>query len=291
MAKVEEVNSKKLNYSFDLNKFADLTQDEMKARYYGLGNLQAIKNVKDREPILASKRRLQSSTDYFDYFNVKAPERKDWHKEESLNVVKHQGGCGSCYAFATVISLEHAYYVKHGQKIKLSEQELVDCSKGHGNSGCTGGWMHQAFDYVLENGGLQTAKTYPYSATENHFCSRNASLNVPDLISGYRRLTAHDNEKIKRALTFAVVTAGVDVTDITFYSSGVYDNRQCRSDINHAIVIVGYGVSKSTGQKYWKIRNSWGDNWGRQGYFKLLRDDGFTEGVCGITQYNVYPTL
>ena len=291
MQTVESTNSLKLSYSFELNKFADLTNEEIKARYFGLGPQKDIIGLQDKQPQAASQRLLAETQNYFGYFSSDAPEKKDWHKEETLNVVKHQGSCGACYAFSAVIALEHAYFVKHGQKLKLSEQELVDCSKGHGNSGCTGGWMHQAFDYVLENGGLQTAKTYPYTGMEGQFCHRNTDHNVKDLISGYRRIDEHDNDRMRKVLTYSVITSAVDAGDISFYSSGVYDNRQCRSDINHAIVIVGYGVSKSTGLKYWKIRNSWGENWGKQGYFKLLRNDGYEEGICGITKYNVYPTL
>lgn len=291
MQKVESVNTRKLAYTLELNAFADLTKEEMIARYTGLGKIQAMEEARDRTPVLTSKRILTFFPNLFDMKGDGLPEEKDWHKEEALNPIKHQGSCGSCYSFSAILALEQAYYVQYGQKIKLSEQELVDCSKGHGNTGCIGGWMHQAFDYVLENKGIQLAKNYPYESIERQFCNRDTSKNVKNIIKGYKRIDIHDNDSIKRALVRTVVTAGVDITDISLYNSGVYDNRECADNINHAIVIVGYGVSRATGQKYWKVRNSWGEGWGEKGYFYLLRDEGIREGVCGITQYNVYPTF
>ena len=73
-----------------------------------------------------------------------------------------------------------------------------------------------------------------------------------------------------------------------FYRSGIYNDRTCSSNpssANHAVVIVGYGTDK--GVKYWIIRNSWGPNWGKKGYFFLQ----FGVNRCGIANWVAYPNV
>jgi C1A family cysteine protease len=63
------------------------------------------------------------------------------------------------------------------------------------------------------------------------------------------------------------------------YTGGVMKVSGCpKSSSNHAVVIVGYGVDAKTGLQYWKVRNSWGINWGEQGYFRIQRG----VNMCGI---------
>lgn len=75
-----------------------------------------------------------------------------------------QGACGCSYAFSSVVPLEVAP-ARKGQRVVLSEKELVDCSEPNGNNGCNGGWPTNAYNYVKKFGGLNQDSQYPYKAT------------------------------------------------------------------------------------------------------------------------------
>lgn len=71
------------------------------------------------------------------------------------------GETGSCWAFSTIAAVEGINQIVTGELISLSEQELVSCDKKY-NSGCNGGLMDYAFQFIIDNGGLDTEEDYPY---------------------------------------------------------------------------------------------------------------------------------
>ncbi|CAF87438.1 unnamed protein product, partial [Tetraodon nigroviridis] len=100
------------------------------------------------------------------------------------------------------------------------------------------------------------------------------------------------NEKLLAYALFkhGPVAIGIDATLTTFhlYSKGVYYDPDCNpEDINHAVLLVGYGVTRR-GQQYWIVKNSWGTGWGTEGYILMARNRG---NLCGIANLASYPIM
>jgi len=87
------------------------------------------------------------------------------------------------------------------------------------------------------------------------------------------------------------VTVEADTAVFQHYTSGVLNSKDCGTTLDHAITAVGYG--NEGGQDYYIVRNSWGPDWGDQGYIKIATDNGiggwFAFGICGIQKTSVYP--
>ncbi len=81
------------------------------------------------------------------------------------------------------------------------------------------------------------------------------------------------------------VHAAMNATQLQYYTSGIFSSSDCPTDINHSITIVGWGIEN--GVKYWSIKNSWGTDWGENGYFRLKRG----VNMCGINTFYFFPYM
>lgn len=72
------------------------------------------------------------------------------------------------------------------------------------------------------------------------------------------------------------------------YKSGVYDEPKCsKTDLDHGVLLVGFGTDERTDKKYWLVKNSWGTTWGEQGYIKIVRG----KNDCGVSSDASYPLV
>ena len=184
--------------------------------------------------------------------------------------------------------MEAAYAQAFGKNISLSEQQLVDCAGAFNNFGCNGGLPSQAFEYIKYNGGLDTEEAYPYTGKDGvcKFTAKNVAVRVIDSIN----ITLGAEDELKQAVAFVrPVSVAFEVAkDFRFYNNGVYTSTICGStpmDVNHAVLAVGYGVED--GVPYWIIKNSWGSNWGDNGYFKME----LGKNMCGVATCASYPVV
>jgi len=257
-----------------LNKFADMTNQEYQQIYLGT-------------PIEIISSGAAPKTEVTDTYNSTV----DWVAQKGIvTPVKNQGDCGSCWSFSTTGSTEGAWALAGNTLTAegLSEQNLMDCSNTLGNQGCDGGLMSLAFEYIIENKGIDTEESYPYEGTTTFDCKYNAK-NSGATLSSYTNVTSESESSLQTAATKQPVSVAIDAgrPSFQFYSTGVYHDYFCsQTKLDHGVLVVGYGVDETSHQQYWKVKNSWGADWGQQGYIYMSRN---RNNNCGIASMASFP--
>ncbi|XP_067138723.1 cathepsin L-like [Centruroides vittatus] len=261
------------SYTLGLNEYSDRSREEFVRRMNGVK-----KN---------SSKNVRPAYNYLNLSNVILPDEVDWREEGLVTEVKNQKQCGSCWAFSTTGALEGQHKKKTGQLVSLSEQNLIDCTLNEGNYGCSGGFYDYAFEYVKNNGGIDTERSYPYEAKEDK--CRFKRQNIGATCMGFVSLPHGDEEILKQAVaTIGPISVEIDGSTWSFqlYKEGIYDDDNCSDEhIDHAVLVVGYGTEN--GKDYWLVKNSWGTSWGMQGYIKMARN----KNQCGIATHPSYPLV
>jgi len=262
-------NAQNKSFTVAMNKFGDLDSKEFSKLYKGLAFARATINTKAPETVVPS-----------------IPASVDWRTKGAVTGIKNQGQCGSCWSFSTTGSTEGAHFLSGQSLVGLSEQNLVDCSGSYGNQGCNGGLMDDAFQYIIANNGIDTESSYPYTA-EDGTCHFSAS-NIGATLKGYVDVASGSESSLTdKIASVGPISVAIDAShsSFQFYSGGVYNEPDCSStQLDHGVLAVGYGASGST--PYYIVKNSWGTDWGLNGYIWMSRNDN---NQCGIATMASYP--
>ena len=261
-------------FTLKLNKFSDLTNSEF---------------VKTHNGYRMSEQASTHKAVFVPDPHFQVPSTVDWRDKGYVTEVKDQGGCGSCWAFSTTGALEGQHFRKTGKLVSLSEQNLIDCDSK--NDGCDGGDQELAFKYIRDNGGIDTEKSYPYEEKQGKKC-RYSTNSTGTNCTGYIKVKQYNEDALVNATaSVGPISVSIDASRNSFtqYSSGVYYEPMCSEDLDsldHAVLVVGYGTEN--GQDYWLVKNSWGTDWGENGYIKMARN---RKNNCGIATEGVFPTV
>jgi len=205
---------------------------------------------------------------------------RNYHSKSFVTPVKDQKLCGGCFAFASATVLEY-WSKKNGNPKSLSAQNLMDCTSAYGqpNDGCDGGLMEYVFEYAKKHP-VDLDINYPFSDFPKA-CPNRLWTHVT--VADYKVLMIDENYKAEQQIPyilhhFGPISIGIDSTTMEDYKGGVFTADMCSNDIDHAVTIVGYTNDA------WIIKNSWGPDWGEDGYLYLERG----KNACGLAEYMVY---
>lgn len=275
LAEIAQHNSENAvdhGFTMEINKFTDWTDEEFKSI---LGYKKSMKKAVNQALIEEVP-------------TVGLPDSVDWRTQGAVTPIKDQASCGSCWAFSATGAIEGINKINTGSLVSLSEQQLVDCSWYYGNLGCNGGMMDRAFSYVKKNK-LEKESDYPYTAKDGTTCKYTSSKGVVG-VSGSKAVKPDRPDQLQAIVAQQPVSVAIEADSQVFrsYKTGIIKSADCGEDLNHGVLLIGYGTEAGT--DYWLLKNSWGTTWGESGYFRIIRKSTNDAGICGLQHDPTYPT-
>jgi len=271
---INRVNAAGRSWTAGHNQFSDFHRHEYQAM---------LGYIPDNTPELVQSPRL------FDTSNLAT--EVNWVSAGAVTKVKDQGQCGSCWSFSTTGAMEGAHFVASGELLSFSEQQLVDCATGiYLNMGCNGGNPLWAYRY-LKSHMAELESEYPYTSgggDDSTPCYYDEHSKTAVDVSASASVAASNPDQMMAALEKQPLAVLVEADKMVFqtYQSGVLTSDKCGTQLDHAVLAVGYGTED--GEDYWLVKNSWNTTWGDQGYIKLGRTA--TDGICGVQMGPSFPT-
>jgi len=280
--RVEELNEKSDSATFKINKFGDLTAEEFRKYYLGTKPFKP-------DPKWPMMKELPNSQ------LAAIPTSWDWTTQGKVTPVKNQGMCGSCWAFSTTGNVESQWAIAGNTLTGLSEQQLVDCDhhcmsyegEDSCDAGCEGGLMPNAFMYIIGNKGIGTEQDYPYAGVDQN-CAKNYTDGAQ--ITSWTMIPSNETQMAAFLYKTGPLSIAVDAELWQFYFEGIFDFPWCGTTLDHGVLIVAYGEGENfIGEEtdFWKIKNSWGADWGENGYIRVERN----ENECGVDLFPCTSTI
>jgi len=260
LRRADALNAKNGETAFGVTKFMDLDPEEFHATYL-------------MEPLDRNTRAEGQVLEVPEYSSV--PATMDWttHNPAVVTPIKNQEQCGSCWAFSATEQIETMTAIAGHPLVSLAPQQIVDCDKTC--DGCNGGWTYLAYKYVETAGGLEPEADYPYTGV-NGKCNFN-SADVSSTVSNWQYVSqsaSGETAMYNYVGSTAPLSVCVDASTWQYYNGGVL--KTCGDSIDHCVQITGYNVM--SGSNVWMVRNSWGTDWGVNGFIYLLRGSN----LCAI---------
>lgn len=255
--------------------------------------------------------------DFKEYNTSSKPDNFDWRDLGAVSSVKNQKYCGSCWTFSTAQDIEGTHFLATGNLTSFAEQQLVACDIK--NDGCDGGWMYAAMQYVIDFGAIVTDNAYPYKGVlmtydlptptcDTELLNNKLSKDGDDIghIEAFQMVAMGSEYEDLMAtvllkngpLSLAINAAGMDyyvhgivgcetIAGSDYCEAGTIDQHTpCDpTELDHGVLAVAYGIQD--GVKYWVIKNSWGEDWGEGGYYRIERETNKC-GVANMVQHSVY---
>ena len=260
MKKIEDHSKADRGFTIGLNKWSDMTPNEFQylMQRKRLGRVQ--------------HNRTSSRIDTL-------PKQVDWRKRGCVTPVQDQGEITKSWPFSAVGSLEGRHCIVKKQLKSLDVKKLDNCC-----TSCES--VVDGFQYMIAHNHVKHLRVSTPSGNEN--CNFSTASYGASL-TGFDVIPRGNESLLQRAVAFVgpvSVTIDAGLPSFQMYVDGVYDEPSCSSiQLDHAVLVVGYGTWN--GKDYWLVKNSWGVNWGMEGYIMMARNKN---NQCGIATEAVYPT-
>lgn len=207
----------------------------------------------------------------------------DWVELGAVTTPTSQGRCGTCAQFSATADIEAQWFLAGNGLVKLSEQEMIDCSSYTGPYGM--GWVSDIHKGITDNATYGLANhSDPTLAGCRSNCSAIKSRPSKSVafIDGATCAgePAYDNQTQMLAwLQYGPLSVSIDAS-FGGYQGGVLTDCN-HTGVDHAVLLVGWGHDKASGLQYWKLKNSWGVAFGEGGYVRMQKDVDLGPGQGG----------
>ncbi|KAH7700039.1 cathepsin L-like proteinase, partial [Aphelenchoides avenae] len=271
LKKIEGFNRHSKGARFAANKFAAMTEDEIKHYLVPLDVFNKLAaSYNDSTPGHPKRGKRQA-----------APASIDYRANGWAPTVKDQAQCGACWAFTSCACVEAAYLRHNAVSLDLAEQHLVDCTPAP-NQGCGGGILPNTMDWIIANG-VGYEASYPYTSGSTGAKGICKTVSPVEKNVQYTNLGTTDAAILDWVANKGPVGFGFYVPqDFMYYAGGVYETDCAQPWAGgHAVTILGYTPD------YWIIKNSWGLGWGEEGYIYWAR----TSPICHLSMGGYLPQV
>lgn len=266
-SKINDITAAGRAFAVKANFFTLLTEDE-KMLYRGVNMTNAMGDEEEDGIRLAASTGAAPSPPKHSFIRggrAKRSESLDWREYGVVTAVKNQGSCGSCWSFGAIAAVEGAYKLVTNTSKTFSEQQVVNCNADYG---CSGGWWPTVWDDIKNNKYVALYADQPYQGSKGSTCSRTTTNGITGAqVTGYKIIREYNAEDkvIQNIQSYGPLAVCIYVDDaVYYYSSGTLDS--CIGDnCNHLVTMVGYDANS------YLIKNSWGTDWGIDGYMNIQR--------------------